>query len=129
MNPHVQVSWGELIDKVTILEIKSAKLTSEAALANVRRELAHLSGIAEAAIAQNPGVGAVKAQLRAANEQLWQIEDDIRAKEAGKSFDADFIALARAVYHTNDHRGRLKREIDRLLQSDFMEEKQYAKYE
>ncbi len=128
MNPAVPVSWGELIDKVTILEIKSERLTSESALKNVRHELAELAPISGNAEALDPKVAGLKAALKEVNETLWRIEDDIRAKEAAKSFDAEFIALARAVYRTNDERGRLKREINALLKSAITEEKQYSHY-
>ncbi len=127
MSPLVPISWGELFDKITILEIKSDKLTSREALANVRHELASLAAIADKA--RHPGLGSLKAELRAVNEKLWQIEDDIRAKEAAKVFDDGFIALARAVYHSNDRRGAIKREINLLLNSELIEEKQYTAYE
>jgi len=128
MTPSVPVSWGELIDKVTILEIKSERLASETALANVRRELAQLSPLAKEAESLHPKIASHKAELKRVNPTLWQIEDDIREKEAQQSFDADFIALARAVYHQNDRRGRLKQEINALAKSDITEEKQYSRY-
>ena len=128
MNPSVPVSWGELLDKITILEIKAAHLTSESALANVRHELAALAPFAEKAHGINPDIARLKAELKQVNETLWKIEDDIREKEAAKSFDADFIRLARAVYHTNDARGRLKQQINALLKSGLTEEKQYSRY-
>jgi predicted ribosome-associated RNA-binding protein Tma20 len=128
MNPSILVSWGELIDKVTILEIKAQWLTSETARANVRHELGALAPIASGAERMHPEIAKLKAELKRVNETLWQIEDDIREKEAEKSFDADFIALARAVYHNNDTRGRLKQKINTLLQSDITEEKQYSTY-
>jgi hypothetical protein len=128
MNPNVPVSWGELLDKVTILEIKVERLTSESALANVRHELNELGPTAVKALSLHPGVEALKAELKRVNETLWQIEDDIRDKEAQQSFDADFIRLARAVYHNNDARGRLKQQINTLLKSDIREEKQYSRY-
>jgi len=127
MNPSVPVSWGELIDKVTILEIKSERLKAEAALRNVRRELAVLRPFADEAV-HNAGVAALKMELKHVNERLWQIEDDIREKEAAKSFDEEFVRLARAVYFTNDERGRLKGKINQVLQSDITEEKQYSAY-
>ena len=127
-HPSIPVSWGELIDKITILEIKSERLTSKAALENVRRELTQLFPIASEAESLEPKLSALRAQLKRVNETLWGIEDDIRAKEAAKAFDADFIALARAVYRNNDERGRLKREINALLKSDITEEKQYSRY-
>ena len=128
MNPTVPVSWGELLDKVTILEIKAERLTSETALANVRHELSQLGPTAAKAVSLHPGVVALKGDLKRVNETLWQIEDDIRDKEAQQSFDAEFIRLARAVYHTNDQRGRLKQQINALLKSDIREEKQYSRY-
>ncbi|HEX3486218.1 MAG TPA: DUF6165 family protein [Micropepsaceae bacterium] len=128
MNPSVLVSWGELIDKVTILEIKQERLTSETALANVRHELAQLSGLAQQAASLHPEIARLKSELKNVNERLWQIEDEIRDKEAAKSFDAEFIRLARAVYHNNDARGRLKQEINILLKSSITEEKQYSRY-
>jgi hypothetical protein len=128
MNPTVPVSWGELLDKITILEIKAERLTSETALANVRHELNHLAPTAAKALSLHAGVEALKAELKRVNETLWQIEDDIRTHEARQSFDADFIRLARAVYHNNDQRGRLKQEINTLLNSDIREEKQYSRY-
>jgi peptidoglycan hydrolase CwlO-like protein len=128
MNPSVPVSWGELLDKVTILEIKTQRLTSEAALANVRHELAQLSSFALQAESLNPDIARLKSELKQINETLWQIEDDIREKEATKIFDAEFVRLARAVYHNNDARGRLKQQINQLLKSGLTEEKQYSRY-
>ena len=127
MTPEVPVSWGELIDKLTILEIKSERLSSEEARANVRREYEALDKIA-AAVDRNPKVAPLRTALKRVNETLWRIEDDIRAKEAAKSFDDEFIRLARAVYHNNDERGRIKREINALLGSEIVEEKQYSDY-
>ncbi|HVO02256.1 MAG TPA: DUF6165 family protein [Candidatus Cybelea sp.] len=126
--PRVPVSWGELIDKMTILEIKSARLTGDTARAHVRTELAALEPIAAAALRRGPDLAGLKQALREINETLWQIEDDIRLKEAAQEFDDGFVALARAVYRTNDERGRLKRAIDTLLGSTLVEEKQYARY-
>jgi uncharacterized coiled-coil DUF342 family protein len=128
MNPSVPISWGELIDKVTILEIKTERLISESALLNVRHELAQISPLAAKAETLHPHIAALRGELKRVNQTLWTIEDDIRAKEAANSFDADFIALARAVYHNNDSRGRLKGEINALLKSDITEEKQYSRY-
>lgn len=127
MNPSVPVSWGELIDKVTILEIKSERLKSEAALKNVRHELAALRPFADEAVRKTE-VAALKAELKRINEALWKIEDDIREKEAAKSFDEEFVRLARAVYFTNDERGRVKQKINQALKSDLAEEKHYSAY-
>ena len=127
-NPSIPVSWGELIDKITILEIKSERLTSKPALDNVRRELSTLAALAIEAQSVEPKLALLRTELKRVNETLWQIEDDIRAKEAQRTFDQDFIALARAVYHNNDRRGVLKQQINALLKSDIVEEKQYSPY-
>ena len=126
--PTVPVSWGELIDKMTILEIKEQRLKSTEAAANVRRELAALVNITRDILSQWPDLTSVKYELRLVNEALWDIEDKIRAKEASKSFDQEFIELARSVYINNDKRGDLKRRINRLLNSELIEEKQYIHY-
>ncbi len=124
--PHVPISWGELIDKITILEIKVERLTAEAARANAARELALLQVIAEP-VMDGP-VRAIAARLKAVNETLWDIEDRIRDKERAGVFDAAFIELARAVYRTNDARGALKRELNLALGSALVEEKSYKPY-
>jgi hypothetical protein len=126
--PIVQVSWGELIDKITILEIKEQRLKSTNAVANVRRELATLASVVHDILLQRPDLASVKTQLRSINEALWDIEDEIRAKEAAKSFDRQFVELARSVYVNNDKRGNLKRQINALLDSEVVEEKQYTLY-
>lgn len=122
--PYVPVSWGELVDKITILEIKAARLEGQA-----RTNAAHELALLEPALAPvAPGIAVLKASLKALNEALWEIEDQIRDKERAQSFDAGFIALARAVYHRNDERGRVKREINQLLGSELVEEKSYKPY-
>ncbi len=126
--PSVPVSWGELIDKVTILEIKSEKLQSVAALANVRHELALLQALVAPVVAESDEVAELKSRLKAINEKLWDIEDRIREKEASAEFDAEFIALARSVYKTNDERSALKKRINAQLRSTITEEKSYAPY-
>ncbi len=124
----VPISWGELLDKITILEIKSERLTSPAGLANVRHELQALCEIA-AGIADHEGrLAALKAALKTVNQALWDVENQIRAKEASKSFDQEFVELARSVYRLNDQRGLLKRELSLLLKSGLIEEKQYTPY-
>ena len=125
----VPVSAGELVDKVTILEIKSERIGDAAKLANVRRELAGLSAIIDPLIATNKALAPLKSSLRAVNETLWQIEDDIRACERRKDFGPSFVELARNVYRTNDRRAALKREIDDLLGSEIKEEKSYQAYD
>jgi 3-methyladenine DNA glycosylase/8-oxoguanine DNA glycosylase len=126
--PQVPVSWGEVIDKMTILEIKSEKLTSAEALANVRTELALLAEVARDPLAQNSRLAELKAQLQTVNQALWDIEDDIREKEARQEFDEGFIALARSVYRQNDDRAAIKRRINDLLGSGIVEEKSYRSY-
>jgi hypothetical protein len=124
----VPISPGELLDKITILEIKSARMTDPAKLANVRTELALLESIWRESAYASHDVGAQWSALRAINEKLWDIEDHIRDKERSRTFDQEFIELARAVYVTNDERARVKREINTRLGSKIVEEKSYAKY-
>ncbi len=125
--PTVEVSWGELVDKLTILEIKERRLSSPEAVANVRRELAALNKVLNS-LQPPAGLNALKQGLTVVNEALWEIEDQIRAKEAASSFDREFIEIARSVYFNNDKRAALKREINMLLKSDLIEEKQYTAY-
>ena len=127
-SPKVAVSWGELLDKITILEIKLQRIKSEKAIASVRHELDALLAAAVDIEAKYPHLAFLKKELRSVNEALWDIEDGIRGKEASKSFDQEFIDLARSVYIQNDRRGHLKREINRLVNSEFVEEKQYTAY-
>jgi hypothetical protein len=125
----VPVSAGELVDKLTILEIKSERIDDAAKLANVRRELAGLTAIVGPLLAANEALAALKSSLRTVNETLWQIEDDIRDCERRKDFGPSFVALARGVYRNNDKRAALKREIDKLLGSELTEEKSYQAYD
>jgi hypothetical protein len=128
VTPRVPVSWGEVIDKVTILEIKVERLGAPGARQNAERELGLLRAVVADLTDPPAALAALKAALAAVNRRLWKIEDDIRAKEAARSFDADFIELARGVYQTNDERSRIKREINELLGSGIVEEKQYTEY-
>lgn len=123
--PAVPVSWGELIDKLTILTIKHARIADEAARANVARERAVLETVAAPALARS-GVTTLVAELTQVNEALWATEDDIRLCEARGDFGAEFVRLARAVYHTNDRRAALKRALNDVLGSELVEEKSYA---
>lgn len=123
-SPSIPVSWGELLDKVTILEIKCARIARPEARANVAREYALLRAIA-ADVMRRPGVASLLGELKAVNEELWDIEDDIREKEAEAQFGPDFISLARSVYKRNDRRADLKRAINLRLCSDLIEEKSY----
>jgi hypothetical protein len=124
-SPVIPVSWGELLDKIAILEIKAGRLRPPEAVANVERELALLRA---AAGSLPPETAPLRSALLAVNTRLWRIEDDIRAREAAGDFGPDFIALARAVYRENDERGRIKQALNRLLQSALVEEKQYSAY-
>jgi hypothetical protein len=124
----VPISPGELLDKITILRIKSQRMTDAAKLSNVRVELSALESTwAESAHAKID-IDAEIAALQAVNAKLWVIEDDIRDKERAKAFDADFIRLARAVYVENDERAAIKRRINLKLGSRIVEEKSYADY-
>jgi hypothetical protein len=126
--PRVPVSWGELIDKITILELKLEYFQAPEAVTNARRELALLNEVL-AGLADPPAaLAALRASLGAVNRRLWHGEDAIRQKEAVQSFDAAFIELARGIYRTNDERSRIKRAINDLLQSDLVEEKLYSSY-
>ncbi|HJY36822.1 MAG TPA: DUF6165 family protein, partial [Steroidobacteraceae bacterium] len=117
-----------LVDKITILEIKSARMTDAAKLANVRTELALLQDTWRTSAYASHDISSQWAALRAINEKLWDIEDDIRDKERARKFDQEFIELARAVYVTNDERAAVKRDINTRLGSKIVEEKSYAKY-
>lgn len=132
----VPVSFGELLDKIAILQIKSERISDPAKLANVRKELsalertwmAHPAAGHDAGSGSAAGVARLRAELKAVNERLWAIEDDIRAKERAQAFDDGFIQLARSVYIENDARARIKKEINLALGSDYVEEKSYQDY-
>ena len=126
--PTIRISWGELMDRITILEIKLERLRSKESVVKVRKELIALLSIAKSALARRDDLAALKRKLKTVNGRLWEIEDKIRGKEAKKSFDEEFIELARSVYLNNDRRGELKRQINALLQSELGEEKQYTSY-
>lgn len=124
----VPVSPGELVDKITILRIKAARITDAAKLHNVRVELEALEHTWRSCGAPIDAVAADEAALQRVNEALWDIEDRIRDKERDRLFDAEFIELARAVYVTNDERAALKKRINLALGSRLVEEKSYASY-
>ena len=124
----VPVSFGELLDKIAILQIKSERMKDEAKLANVRRELAALEQTWMVHPAAGHDIVRLRAELKAVNERLWEIEDDIRVKEKRQEFDAEFIRLARAVYFENDERARVKKDINLRLGSSYVEEKSYEDY-
>ena len=118
----------ELLDKITILEIKSERMTDEEKLANVRRELSLLNETWNASVTPDETVQRIHAELKSINEALWEIEDDIRDKEKAREFDARFIELARSVYVTNDKRAAAKKELNTHLGSEIVEEKSYQDY-
>lgn len=125
---YTPVSWGELLDKITILQIKSERMRDPQKLANVRRELEELNQTVEKTATLSPVTNSLMKDLKLINEKLWVIEDDIRECERQKDFGANFIELARAVYFTNDERARLKKEINTEMGSTLVEEKSYAAY-
>jgi hypothetical protein len=123
----VPVSWGELVDKITILQIKSDRMKDEAKLRNVRKELDLLTDRL-GANAGNAEVSRLTKALYDVNAELWDIEDDIRDCENAGDFSEKFVSLARSVYITNDKRAELKREVNVALGSDLVEEKSYQAY-
>jgi hypothetical protein len=124
----VPVSPGELIDKITILRIKSARMTDPLKLAHVRVELEALLSTWRSHPYSRQNIDAEERSLQIVNERLWVIEDDIRDKERAQAFDEEFIRLARAVYFENDERAAIKRRINEKLGSSIVEEKSYRDY-
>jgi hypothetical protein len=124
----VPVSYGELLDKIAILQIKSERMTDPDKLANVRRELSALERTWLAHPAAGHDISRLRAELKAVNERLWEIEDDIRLKEKAQAFDEEFVRLARRVYFENDTRARIKKDINLALGSSYVEEKSYQDY-
>jgi len=121
-------SPGELVDKITILEIKAAKISEKVKQSNILHELEVLMKSYEENITISDKLTDLKRELKKVNESLWEIEDDIRSCERRSDFGADFIKLARSVYFENDRRARLKKDINMLLGSEIIEEKSYADY-
>lgn len=124
----VPISVGELIDKITILRIKQQKADDAQKLANIENELKQLENVWRQSDYSAIDISELIQQLTEVNETLWNIEDDIRAKEAANEFDEQFIRLARSVYQQNDLRAALKKEINSKTGSDLIEEKLYQKY-
>ena len=124
----IEIAPGELIDKITILEIKTERIADPAKLANVRIELDTLAKSRDAALAPSETLIDLTAALKTVNEALWEIEDDIRDCERTNDFGPKFIELARSVYITNDKRAALKRDINAHLGSELVEEKSYQPY-
>ena len=129
MNVKLEISIGEFFDKITILEIKKEQISDAEKLVNINKELDALNALLDDLPFSRSDVENEVAELKKINEELWVIEDDIRDKEAQKTFDQGFIDLARSVYFTNDRRSDVKREINIKLGSDFVEEKSYEEYQ
>jgi len=126
--PQVPISWGELFDKITILEIKLENLREVNALKNVKLEYDQLYMIYNRNFYENENAKSLITDLKIINQKLWDIEDKIRDKERNQTFDEGFIELARKVYFTNDERSRIKRNINEIFGSELIEEKSYAQY-
>ena len=124
----VPISPGELLDKITILRIKAARMRDAAKVANVKHELSLLEKTWKDSGAAAVDLGAEEANLTRVNEALWVIEDDIRDEELARRFGKKFIELARAVYVTNDERAAIKKRINTLSGSTIVEEKSYKQY-
>ena len=129
MNVKLEISIGEFFDKITILEIKKEQIFDAEKLVNINKELDALNALLDDLPFSRSDVENEVAELKKINEELWVIEDDIRDKEAQKTFDQGFIDLARSVYFTNDRRSDVKRDINMKLGSDFVEEKSYEEYQ
>lgn len=125
----VPVSPGEVLDKITILEIKSERIRDAVKLANVKRELELLQASWQQSVAEDETINRIHAELKTINEALWKIEDEIRDKERVREFDQAFIDLARSVYVTNDKRADAKKELNLYLGSEIIEEKSYQDYQ
>lgn len=123
----VQVSHGELLDKMSILEIKSQRIDSPEKLINIRTELELLQDQARIFLTQQSIANSYQA-LKKVNEELWETEDRIRLKEKNQIFDTEFVQLARTVYFQNDNRARIKRHINEISGSLIVEEKSYQEY-
>jgi peptidoglycan hydrolase CwlO-like protein len=125
----IPISPGELLDKITILQIKAERINDPAKVANVKTELDMLSKVWNKAVEVDAEISALTAELKSVNEVLWEIEDDIRDQERNKQFGERFIELARAVYVTNDERANAKKKVNLHLNSTIVEEKSYQDYQ
>ena len=126
--PFIPISWGELLDKITILEIKELKISAINAKENIRKELKYLLDIANLSN-MSEDVQSLKTELKIVNLKLWDVEDDIREKELAGEFDKVFIELARSVYRLNDVRAKKKQLINSILCSELVEEKSYKDFQ
>lgn len=124
----IPVSWGELLDKITILQIKAERIENPEKRDNVKRELEALEAVRARRWQADPVLEQLVAELRQVNEQLWDIEDEIRRCERDRCYDERFVELARSVYLTNDRRADLKYRLNQLLDSELVEEKSYQGY-
>ncbi len=128
MSISIPVSWGEFFDKITILTIKKNTISEPAKLQHIAHELRLLTELRNSSITLSEELEKEIERLQKVNQKLWDIEDRIRLCEQNRSFDDDFIALARSVYITNDQRAAIKSRINSILNSDVMEEKSYQRY-
>ena len=128
MSIKIELSVGELLDKVTILQIKAERIKDEAKLKNINKELQVLASLWSASPYAQKDLDKEISDLKAINEELWYIEDKIRDKESEQAFDSVFIELARSVYFTNDKRAEIKRIINSKTGSELVEEKSYSDY-
>ena len=124
----IEVSPGELIDKVTILQIKSERVQDPAKLRNIHAELAMLTSACDGTLPPSEEISTLAAELKEVNELIWDVEDALRLQEREGRFDAEFIELARSVYRTNDRRAAIKRRINEYYSAQFMEEKDHPAY-
>jgi len=124
----IPISPGELLDKITILQIKAERIADPTKVANVKTELEMLEKVWSEAVSDDDVIRALSAELKSVNEALWEIEDDIRDEERNKRFGERFIELARAVYVTNDERANAKKKVNLHLNSSIVEEKSYQDY-
>jgi hypothetical protein len=121
----IEVAPGDLLDRITILEIKEERIAAESALRSVRFELASLRAARDGRIPSTPELDRMTAELRQVNEKLWDLEDAVRESEAAKDFGPKFIEAARSIIHTNDRRAALKQAINRILGANFQDEKSF----
>ena len=125
----IPISPGELLDKITILQIKAERIADPVKVAHVKTELDMLNKVWSEAVEVDAEIGALTAELKSVNEALWEIEDDIRDEERSRRFGERFIELARAVYVTNDERANAKKKVNLHLNSTIVEEKSYQDYQ
>lgn len=119
---------GELLDKITILQIKSERINDAAKLENINKELTVLQSLWDGSPYSRNDLDKNISELKAVNESLWDIEDKIRDKESEQVFDKEFVDLARSVYFTNDERAEIKKIINMKTGSELIEEKSYSDY-